>query len=92
MVNATNSSVIVMLNFARRVVGIVVDSVSKVLALSTDRIEPAPAFKAMRNTRYSTGLGPVNDGESERMRMLADIEQRMTGADMGLMHIALQRH
>ena len=85
-------TVVVILNVARRVVGIVVDSVSDVLALSAEQIKPAPAFNAMLDASYITGLGSVKTGEEERMLILADIEQLMSGADMGLVDTALQLH
>jgi len=77
-------TVVIILNVARRVVGIVVDSVSDVLALAAQQIMPAPEFNAALDASYITGLGSVKSGEVERMLILADIEQLMTGSDMGL--------
>ena len=85
-------TVVIVLNVARRVVGVVVDSVSDVLALSAAQIKPAPAFNAIFDTSYITGLGSVKNGEDERMLILADIEQLMSGADMGLVDAAVQAH
>ena len=68
------------LNIARRVVGVVVDSVSDVLTLLASEIRPAPEFATTLNTRYILGLGTVD----ERMLILVDIEHLMTGADMAL--------
>ena len=85
-------TVVIILNVAKRVVGIVVDSVSDVLALSAEQIKPAPTFSAMLDMSYITGLGSVKNGEVERMLILADIEQLMSGADMGLMDAAVQLH
>jgi purine-binding chemotaxis protein CheW len=73
-------TVVIILNVSDRVVGIVVDSVSDVLALSSDRIRPAPEFGAAVDTRYVTGIGALDS----RMLILVDIERLMTGADMGL--------
>ena len=77
---------------AKRVVGIVVDSVSDVLALSAEQIKPAPAFNAMLDASYITGLGSVTSSEGERMLILADIELLMSGPDMGLVDAAVQVH
>ncbi len=85
-------TVVIILNVARRVVGIVVDSVSDVLALTADQIKPAPAFNAMLDASYITGLGSVKNGDVERMLILADIEQLMSGVDMGLVDAAVQLH
>jgi purine-binding chemotaxis protein CheW len=63
------------------VVGIVVDSVSDVLALAAEQIRPAPEFSSSTfDTRYITGLGTVG----ERMLILMDIEKLMSGSDMAL--------
>ncbi|MDP9140459.1 MAG: chemotaxis protein CheW [Pseudomonadota bacterium] len=74
-------TVMIILNIARRVVGMVVDGVSDVMQLLPDQIRPAPEFGAALNTRYITGLGTLD----ERMLILVDIEKLMSGADMALM-------
>lgn len=73
-------TVVIILNVAQRVVGIVVDSVSDVLTLQPAQIKPAPEFSTTLNTEYITGLGTVD----ERMLILCDIESLMTSADMEL--------
>jgi purine-binding chemotaxis protein CheW len=85
-------TIVIILNVAKRVVGVVVDSVSDVLALSGEQIKPAPAFNAMLDASYITGLGSVKHGEVERMLILTDIEQLMSGADMGLVDTAPRAH
>ena len=85
-------TVVIVLNVARRVVGVVVDSVSDVLALSAAQIKPAPEFNAMLDASNITGLGSVDTGEGERMLILADIERLMSGADMGLVDTAARMH
>ena len=78
-------TVVIILNVAGRVVGVVVDSVSDVLTLAADGIRPTPEFSsATFDTRYITGLGSV-DG---LMLILLDIEKLMTGADMALVETA----
>jgi purine-binding chemotaxis protein CheW len=74
-------TVVIILNIARRVVGVVVDSVSDVLTLRAGEIKPAPEFATTLNTQYILGLGTVD----ERMLILVDIEHLMTGTDMALM-------
>lgn len=73
-------TVMIILNIARRVVGMVVDGVSDVMQLQPEQIRPAPEFGAALNTRYITGLGTLD----ERMLILVDIEKLMSGADMAL--------
>jgi purine-binding chemotaxis protein CheW len=74
-------TVVIILNVANRVVGMVVDGVSDVITLKPDQIKPAPEFGSAFDTRYLTGLGTVDN----RMLILVDIEKLMSGRDMGLM-------
>jgi purine-binding chemotaxis protein CheW len=78
-------TVVIILNVAHRVVGMVVDSVSDVLQLSGEQIREAPQFGASLDTEYITGLGTVD----ERMLILIDIEKLMTSSDMALTDQAL---
>jgi purine-binding chemotaxis protein CheW len=79
-------TVVIILNVAGRVVGVVVDSVSDVLTLATDAIRATPEFaSATFDTKYITGLATVD----ERMLILLDIEKLMTGADMALVDSAV---
>jgi len=77
-------TVVIILNVARRVVGIVVDGVSDVIALTADQLKPAPEFSASLDTQYIIGLGTVE----ERMLILVDIEKLMAGQDMELIEAA----
>jgi purine-binding chemotaxis protein CheW len=74
-------TVVIILNLGHRVVGIVVDSVSDVLALTPEQIRPAPDLSAGLDTRYLMGLGTVG----ERMLILVDIEKLMSSNEMALM-------
>lgn len=73
-------TVVIILNVAKRVVGMVVDGVSDVITLSPEQVKPAPEFGAAIDTRYVMGLGTVE----ERMLILVDIERLMTSRDMEL--------
>lgn len=73
-------TVVIILNVANRVVGIVVDGVSDVIALTAEQLKPAPEFSAGLDTQYITGLGTVDD----RMIIVMDIERLMTSRDMEL--------
>lgn len=79
-------TVVIILNIAGRVVGVVVDSVSDVLTLTDENIRATPEFaSATFDTKYITGLGTVD----EQMIILLDIEKLMTGADMALVDSAV---
>jgi len=73
-------TVVIILNIAHRVVGIVVDSVSDVTPLSSDQIRPTPELSGAVDTSYIDGLASL----SERMLILLDIEKLMMSRDMGL--------
>ncbi|MDR3433045.1 MAG: chemotaxis protein CheW [Rouxiella aceris] len=75
------NTVVIVLNFENRVVGIVVDGVSDVLSLIQDQIRPAPEFAVTLSTEYLTGLGSLGD----RMLILVDIEKLLSSEEMALM-------
>lgn len=74
-------TVVIILNVAGRVVGIVVDAVSDVISLAQEQFRPTPGMGAVIDTEYIMGLGTVD----ERMLILIDIEKLMASSDMGLM-------
>ncbi|TPG64813.1 chemotaxis protein CheW [Ewingella americana] len=75
------NTVVIVLNFENRVVGIVVDGVSDVLSLTQDQIRPAPEFAVTLSTEYLTGLGSLGD----RMLILVDIEKLLSSEEMALL-------
>jgi len=77
-------TVVIILNIANRVVGIVVDGVSDVIALTPDQLKPAPEFSSSLDMQYIMGLGTVD----ERMIIVMDIEKLMTSRDMDLVEMA----
>ena len=73
-------TVVIILNVANRVVGMVVDGVSDVITLPPSQIQPPPEFGAAMDTQYIVGLGTLE----ERMIILVDIERLMTSREMEL--------
>ncbi len=73
-------TVVIILNIAGRVVGMVVDSVSDVTTLAPAQIRPAPEMGTTFNTDYLIGLGTLDD----RMLILVDIDKLMSSEEMGL--------
>lgn len=73
-------TVVIILNIADRVVGMVVDSVSDVITLTPDQIKPAPEMGTALNTDYLIGLGTID----QRMVILVDIDRLMSNAEIGL--------
>ncbi|MDI1338848.1 chemotaxis protein CheW [Polaromonas sp.] len=74
-------TVVIILNIASRVMGMVVDSVSDVITLSPEQVKPAPEMGAVLDADYLIGLGTLDD----RMLILVDIDKLMTSAEIGLM-------
>lgn len=75
-------TVVIILNVASRVVGIVVDSVSDVITLAAEQIRPAPEFSSELKVDHITGLGTLEG----RMLILLDIEKLMMSSDMALLN------
>ena len=73
-------TVVIILNVAGRVMGIVVDGVSDVISLEAEQMRPTPGFGSVIDTEHIMGLGTVD----ERMLILIDIEKLMGSSDMGL--------
>ena len=74
-------TVVIILNIAEQVMGIVVDSVSDVITLSSEQVKPAPELGMAVDKNYLIGLGVL--GES--MLILLDIDKLMSSAEIGLL-------
>jgi purine-binding chemotaxis protein CheW len=73
-------TVVVILNINGRIAGMVVDSVSDVIALTPEQTKPAPDMGTAFNSEFMTGLGTLD----ERLLILIDIDKLMTSPEMGL--------
>jgi purine-binding chemotaxis protein CheW len=73
-------TVVIILNLAGRVVGMVVDSVSDVTTLTAEQLKPAPDISTSFDSDFLIGLGTLGD----RMLILVDIDRLMSSAEMGL--------
>ena len=76
----TALTVMIVLNVADRVVGMVVDSVSDVVQLSAEQVRAVPEIGATIDRQFLTGIGTLD----ERMLILLDIERLMSSTEMGL--------
>jgi len=77
-------TVVIIMNVLGRVIGMVVDGVSDVVALTAEQIKPAPEMGTALDTGYITGLGTLND----QMLILVDIEKLMSSEEMQVMEQA----
>ncbi|WP_086479417.1 chemotaxis protein CheW [Oceanospirillum sanctuarii] len=73
-------TIVIVLNLANRVVGMVVDGVSDVVSLAGDEIKNPPDFSANFDSEYILGLATVD----EQMLIIADIEKLMSSEEMAL--------
>jgi len=80
--NYDSFTVVIVLNVANRVVGMVVDAVSDVITLTPDQLRPVPAFNSNIDSDHLLAIGAID----ERMLILVDIEKLMTSSDMGLVN------
>jgi purine-binding chemotaxis protein CheW len=79
-------TVVIILNVRGTVIGVVVDSVSDVVTLSSQAIKAAPQFEAALDARFITGLASLN----ERMLIVMNMNALMSNAELGLVSAALQ--
>lgn len=73
-------TVVVILNVDERIIGIVVDAVSDVIALAPEDVRDAPEFGAQLDTDYLEGLASMD----ERMLIIVDIEALVRAPELGL--------
>lgn len=78
-------TIVIMLNVAQRIVGIVVDGVSDVIRLADNEIRPAPDFGVAFDSRYLLGLVPIED----HMVILVNIESLISSDELGLVDTQL---
>jgi purine-binding chemotaxis protein CheW len=74
------STVVIILTVLGRVVGVVVDGVSDVIAIESEAVQPAPEFGSVLDTQYIQGLTTVEG----QLLILVDIEKLMGSRDMAL--------
>ncbi|MGM0614038.1 MAG: chemotaxis protein CheW [Pseudomonadota bacterium] len=79
-------TVVIVVNVADRVVGIVVDGVSDVMTLTPEQIKPAPEFGVTLSSDFLSGLGSLED----RMLVLVDIDKLLTSEEMALVDTTRQ--
>ncbi len=73
----TKNTRIVVTEIGTKRVGMVVDSVSEVLRLPVDAIEPAPDMISGVDTEYIRGVGKIDD----RLIILLDLAKVVTGSE-----------
>ena len=84
MGSASQAGVVIILDLGGRVMGMVVDAVSDVVALAPDEVRPAPEFGSVVDARFISGIALVAD----RMMILVDITRLMTSGELAVVERA----
>ena len=74
-------TVVIILRVSGRVIGMVVDGVSDVVALAPSDVKPAPQLGSLVDGSFLAGLAT----QGERMVMLLDIEKFLSSGEMNLL-------
>lgn len=74
----TNETCIIVVDVENVLMGIVVDTVSEVLNIEAEHIEPSPSFGSKVDTDFIMGLGKVND----KVNILLDIDKVLTSDEL----------
>ena len=76
----TDFTVVIILNVRGTVMGVVVDAVADVVALTREAIKPAPQFQSQLDAAFVTGIASLGD----RMLIVMDIEALLSSDEIGL--------
>jgi purine-binding chemotaxis protein CheW len=76
-------TVVIVLNVAKRTIGVVVDGVSDVIAVPASEIKPPPELSGALDTQYLQGLATVGN----QMLIIIDIERLITSRDMAIVDV-----
>jgi purine-binding chemotaxis protein CheW len=74
-------TVVVILRLAARVVGVVVDGVSDVMALTASEVRPAPELGTVVDASFIAGVAT----QAERMVLLLDIEKLLSTGELNVL-------
>ena len=74
------STIVIILNLNKKLIGIVVDSVSDVIAIPQSEIREAPRFGSAINTEFISGMATVEG----RMLIMVNIERLLSSDDLQL--------
>lgn len=72
---------IVVVNIQSKILGLIVDSVSEVLRLPTDTIEPAPPMVSGSESEYIRGVGKLGD----KLLILLDLNKLLSSQEKAML-------
>ena len=74
-----NQTRIIVVEISGRIIGFVVDSVSEVLRIQSNTVEPPPPIVSGVDSEYINGVGKLDD----RLLILLDIDRLLSDAEQG---------
>jgi purine-binding chemotaxis protein CheW len=80
LVEATRETCIIVVDTELGLIGMIVDSVSEVVSLGQNQIEPSPILGDVEGIDWVTGIGKVED----KVILLIDIEQVLSQVNINL--------
>lgn len=83
----TEQTCIILVNVGHEI-GIIVDTVSEVLEIPGERIDPPPAIHGAGDTAFILGMGKIGDD----VKILLDIDQILTFEELSEVSAALERN
>ena len=78
----TKETCIIVVDVDTVLMGIIVDTVSEVLDIKAEQIEPSPQFGSSVSTDFILGMGKVGD----KVKILLDIQKVLSEKDMQIVH------
>ncbi len=78
MAEYTDRTCIIILKVDDRIFGIIVDTVSEVISISQDNIQPTPSFGSRIRTEFIKGMGKIG----ERLVILLDVERLLSDEEL----------
>jgi purine-binding chemotaxis protein CheW len=81
-VNHDDFTVVIVLNIGNKVMGMLVDGVSDVIAFAPEQLRPVPELSSAIGNDHLLAIGSVEG----RMLIVLDIVKLMNSGEMGLVH------
>lgn len=83
-IDYTKETCTIVVNVAGLLMGIIVDTVSEVLDIAEENIEPPPAFGSSIHANFILGMGKINN----KIKILLDIDKVLTSEELSVLEEA----
>lgn len=82
----TEETCIIVVDIGQSMMGILVDTVSEVLDITADQIEPPPVFGSKINTEFILGMGKIKD----KVKILLEIDKVLSSQELEMVTETLE--